>query len=400
MPKPLSKKILSVQPSLTVALNSKANQMLKEGLPILSFAVGEPHFNTPPAVVEAAITALKQGKTKYGVPGGGLPLRQAISEKLLRENHLEFSVDQIVVGIGAKEILFHLMLSLLNDGDEVLIPAPYWVSYADQVIAAGGVPVVIPVPQEFPKKTVDLSLIERYASPKTVAILLNSPNNPVGYVYSKEDLLSLGNYLKTKDWWVVSDEIYEYLCFEHPHVSLLEVFPELKDRFILINGLSKSFSMTGWRVGYGAGPQSVMKLVRSLQSHSSTCIPGFIEEAARVAMDGGKALMKKEIELLQELRKKAIIEFGKIPDIQFASPSGAFYFFLDFRKILSEKWGGIERSFDLAQKLLEEHYLATVPGEAFGAPGFIRFSYAVSEPILLEGIQRLSLALNALKNSS
>ncbi|MFZ9595539.1 MAG: pyridoxal phosphate-dependent aminotransferase [Bdellovibrionia bacterium] len=397
MPRPLSKKILAVQPSLTVALNSKANQMMKEGLPVLSFAVGEPHFNTPQIVVQAAIEALNQGKTKYGVPGGGLALRQAICAKLRSENHLEFSDQQIVVGIGAKEILFHLMLSLLNEGDEVLIPAPYWVSYADQVIAAGGVPVVIPLPEGFPKTTLDLALIERFASPKTVAILLNSPNNPVGYVYSKSELVALGNYLKTKDWWVVCDEIYEYLCFDQPHISLLEVFPELKDRLILINGLSKSFSMTGWRVGYGAGPESVMKLVRSLQSHSSTCLPGFIEEAARVAIQGGRMLMKTEIEALNQLREKAAVEFAKIPEVQFASPQGAFYFFLDFRKILAEKRGGMTTSFELAQWFLEKHHVALVPGEAFGAPGFIRFSYAVSESILLKGIHRMAQALSELK---
>jgi len=396
MPRPLSKRILAVKPSPTVSLNAKAAQMTKEGHPVLSFAVGEPHFKTPDIIVEAAIAALKKGKTKYGAAGGGLELRKAIAAKLLRENKVQFQPEQIVVGIGAKEILFHLMLSLLNEGDEVIIPAPYWVSYADQVIAAGAVPVILPVPDQFPEATLDLALIEKYASPKTTAILLNSPNNPCGYVFSADTLKQLGSYLKTKDWWIVSDEIYEYLSFEAPHQSLLELFPELRDRFILINGFSKGFSMTGWRVGYGAGPDSVMKLVRSLQSHSSTCLPGFIEDAALVAIERGKDLVRAEIAALDALRKTAIKEFAKIPEIQFGQPKGAFYFLLDFRNFLKQPRGGMSTTFELCEWLLQKHFVATVPGEAFGAAGFIRFSYAVSEDTLLQGIQRIKDAIHSI----
>ncbi|CAM6054724.1 unnamed protein product [Sphagnum tenellum] len=370
--------------------------MAKEGLPVLSFAVGEPHSNTPALIVNAAITALKNGKTKYGAAGGGLELRKAIASKLLRENRVEFQPEQIVVGIGAKEILFHLMLSLLNDGDEVLIPSPYWVSYADQVIAAGGVPVVIPMPKDFPQVTLDLKLIKKYESPRTTAILLNSPNNPAGYVFSQQTLNELGDYLMAKDWWIVSDEIYEYLCFNTSHISLLEYFPDLKNRFILINGFSKGFSMTGWRVGYGAGPESVMKLVKSLQSHSSTCLPGFIEEAALVAIQEGKKLVVQEITDLDNLRKTAISQFSKISEIRFSDPQGAFYFFLDFRDILKQSKNGISSTFELCDWLLKKHYIALVPGEAFGAPGFIRFSYAVSQATLLEGIERLNKAIQEL----
>ncbi|MEO7161980.1 MAG: pyridoxal phosphate-dependent aminotransferase [Bdellovibrionia bacterium] len=396
MPRPLSKRILAVKSSPTVALNAKAAQMVKDGHPVLSFAVGEPHFPSPTIVVDAAIAALKKGRTKYGAAGGGLELRKAIAAKLLKENKVQFQPDQIVVGIGAKEILFHLMLSLLNEGDEVIIPAPYWVSYADQVIAAGAVPIVLPVPAKFPEETLDLALIEKHASPKTAAILLNSPNNPAGYVFSNATLKQLGNYLKTKDWWIVSDEIYEYLSFEAPHQSLLELFPELKDRFILINGFSKGFSMTGWRVGYGAGPESVMKLVKSLQSHSSTCLPGFIEDAALVAIERGKDLVKTEISSLDTLRKTAIREFSKISEIQFGQPAGAFYFLLDFRKFLKQPRGGMSTTFELCEWLLQKHFVAMVPGEAFGAPGFIRFSYAVSEDTLLQGIQRIKDAIKSL----
>jgi aspartate aminotransferase len=386
----LSKKILAVKPSPTVSLNAKANALAKEGKPVLSFAVGEPHFPTPEVVAQAGIEAIKKGRTKYGAAGGSIELRKAIVAKLERENHLKFAPEQVVVGIGAKEILFHLMLALLNDGDEVLIPAPYWVSYADQVIAAGGVPVPVVVPASFPEKPIDLADVERHATARTVAIILNSPNNPSGYVFTEEQVRELGTYLGKKSWWVISDEIYEYLSFARPHRSLLEVAPELRERFILINGFSKAFCMTGWRVGYGVGPQAVMNLVRSLQSHSSTCLPMFIEDAALVAIEGGKPLMKREIAGMDALRKVAIEEFRKVPGLKFVEPQGAFYVFLDFRGFLK---GRYKSSMELCDALLSESHVAIVPGEAFGAPGFARFSYAVEESKLREGVQRIAKAL-------
>jgi aspartate aminotransferase len=390
----LSSRILQVKPSPTVSLNAKAAEMVKAGKPVISLAVGEPDFPTPQIVVEAAIASLHQGRTKYGAAGGGIELRKAISEKLERENHLKYTPDQIVVGIGAKEILFHLMLSLLNEGDEVLIPAPYWVSYADQVIASGGVPVVVPVPDDFTSRPLSVELIKQYATPRTVAFLLNSPNNPAGYVLGESDLKALGEYLRTTHWWIISDEIYEYLSFSQPHVSFISLFPDLMDRFILINGFSKSFSMTGWRVGYGAGPLSVMKLVRSLQSHSSTCLPGFIEDAAVVAIQEGFPLVENQIKALDQRRKQAYSELSKIPGVQLREPEGAFYVFLDLRQLFALSSGRKEMtSMQFAEMLLNEFYLAAVPGEAFGAPGFLRLSYAVNEEKLLQGIERVRQAV-------
>jgi aspartate aminotransferase len=398
MTRPLSKKILGVKPSPTVTLNAKAAAMIKEGLPVLSFAVGEPHFPTPQIVVDQAIESLRAGRTKYGAAGGGPELRKAIAAKLERENRVKFAPEQVVVGIGAKEILFHLMLSLLNEGDEVLLPAPFWVSYADQVIAAGAVPVIVPVPASFPGNPLDIAEIEKYATPRTVAIVINSPNNPSGYVLNEKKLHEVGEWLLKKDWWVISDEIYEYLSFDTPQKSLLELFPTLRERFILINGLSKSFSMTGWRVGYGVGPQPVMNLVKSLQSHSSTCLPMFIEDAAVVAVEKGRPLVEKELTEMNSLRKVAIAEFGKIAGLPFVEPQGAFYVFLDFRPFLAKSAGKFPGKFKdtmaICEWLLTEHHVALVPGEAFGSPGFIRFSYAVSENKLREGISRIQRALS------
>lgn len=381
--RPLSSRMLRVQPSPTIIMNSRAAALAREGKPVISFAVGEPDFATPKPIVDRAIEGLKAGHTKYGAAGGGIDLRNAIAAKLKKENKLDYAPEQIVVGIGAKEILFHLMLTLLNEGDEVIIPSPYWVSYADQVIAAGGKPVVLPLPEGFPEKGFDVSLIEKYATKRTVALLLNSPNNPTGYTFSESELKDLGKLLKTKDWWIISDEIYEYLAFERPHYSLLNLFPELKDRFFYINGFSKSFAMTGWRVGYVCGPKEPVAIVRSLQSHSSTCLPGFIEDAAITAIQGGRALVEKELGELNIRRQLAVSEISQISGIKVGAPHGAFYLFCDVR-------GKTQDSLQFCEGLLLEKYVVTVPGEAFGAPGFFRMSYAVTEKKLIEGIRRIA----------
>jgi len=395
---PLSSRISAIQPSPTVALNARATALGKEGINVLNFAVGEPDFPTPQLVVDKAIASLKAGRTKYGPAGGGPELRKAIAAKLKRDNRVDFSPDHIVVGIGAKEILFHTFLAILNEGDEVLVPNPYWVSYADQILAAGARAVTLPLPEDLVKSPpIDVAAIEKMATAKTRAFVFNSPNNPAGYVLSKSELIKLGEFLKKKGWWIIADEIYEYLAFDSPHYSLLELFPELADRYILINGMSKGFAMTGWRVGYAAGPAAVIKLVKSLQSHSSTCVPGFIEDAATVALHEGARLMAPEIEIFRKRRDIAATELGAIPHLDFFKPQGAFYVFLDVRNIIAKsanfKTG---TTMALSERLLNEYHVALVPGEAFGAPGFLRLSYATSEDTLRQGIARLRQAFAAL----
>jgi aspartate aminotransferase len=382
-----SRRILSVQPSPTLALNAKAMQLKKQGHRVLNFAVGEPDYPTAPIVVDRAIESLKAGRTKYTPAGGGPELRQAIADKLLRDNGLTYNVNQIVVGAGAKEVLFHTFLSLLNDGDEVLLTAPYWVSYGDQIRAAGGVPVTVPIPDHggFPS----LETIEKYASARTKAFVFNSPNNPAGYVLNEKELKTLGQYLHSKSWWVISDEIYEYMSFDVPHTSLVKVCPELTSKFVLVNGLSKAFAMTGWRVGYCAAPTDLATMVRSLQSHSSTCIPGFIEDASVVALKAGRPLMAKDIERLQARRDLAINYMRQLGGLKFLVPQGAYYIFIDIREHLKNG----ETSLQFSDRLLTEHYLALAPGEAFGAPGFLRISYAIDDATITEGIQRLHNAL-------
>lgn len=391
---PLSSRILNVKSSPTVALNAKAKALAKSGVKVLSFAVGEPDFATPKAVVEKAVAALLAGHTKYGPAGGGPELRHAIAAKLKRENGLTFPEADIVAGIGAKELLFHIFLSLLNEGDEVIVPTPYWVSYPDQVIAAGGKPVFLPLPKNIAESPLTIADLEQHSSSRTVAIVLNSPNNPAGYMYSEKLLRELGEFLKKKNWWIISDEIYEYMAFDRTQVSLPALFPELMDRYIHVNGMSKGYAMTGWRVGYCAGPAPVMKMVRDLQSHSSTCLPPFIEEAATYALSQGPSLLKEEIKRLQARRDLAVKLLSDIPDVSFVQPHGAFYVFIDARPALAK--AGID-SMTFSERLLSEQHIALVPGEAFGAPGFLRLSYATDEKDIQEGLARFAAGVASLK---
>jgi aspartate aminotransferase len=388
-----SKRISSLKPSPTLALNAKANQLKAEGVKVFNFAVGEPDFPTHKEVVRIAVEALHAGDTRYGPSGGGLPLRKAIVSKLARENGLDYKPEEVVCGMGAKEILFHLFLSLLNEGDEVIVTAPCWVSYMDHIKAAGAIPVVVPAPDSGPM--VNPKTIEKYATAKTKAFLLCSPNNPSGYALNRNELLELGSYLKTKNWWVISDEIYEYLSFDHPHESIIKLVPELKEKSVHISGMAKGYAMTGWRVGYAAGPKLLIDLVRNLQSQSSTCIPPFIEKAAAWALDQGKSLMQKEIDSLAKRRDLAVTLLSKIKNVSAIKPQGAFYLFIDVRNAVKTS-KTLNTSLKFSEHLLSEYQVACVPGEAFEAPGYLRFSYACSVEDLTEGLSRLDKAIQSL----
>lgn len=394
----LSKRISALKPSPTVALNSKAKDLAKSGHKVYNFAVGEPDFTTHEDIVNIAVQSLQNGETKYGPAGGGLALRQAIVEKLKRDNQIEVTAGQVVVGMGAKEILFHIFLALLDEGDEVLIPAPYWVSYTAQVQAAGAIPVIIPMPEKHSDPRLTPEMIAAYSTPKTKAIVLTSPNNPAGYVIKRDEMLAIGRYLETQPWWIVSDEIYEYMSYEEPHSSLGALVPELMDRYILVNGLSKGFAMTGWRVGYMAGPAPVAALVKTLQTQSSTCLPPFIEAASVEALHRGQALMADKIQLLRQRKALAASLIEGIEDVSMIPPEGAFYIFIDIRGALG-KAKGYEgsNSFKFSEYLLDTYHVAMVPGEAFGVPGFLRLSYAASQEELEQGLAYLAQALTDIK---
>ncbi len=388
-----SNRISSLKPSPTIALNNEAKAMIAKGIKVTNMAVGEPDFATPRPIIDKAIASLQAGKTKYGAPGGGLPLRQAIVEKLKRDNQLTYDPEQIVAGIGAKEILFHIFMALINEGDEVIIPAPYWVSYTSQVEAMGGKAVVIPPADLLAGKRIDVAAVRAAITPRTKALVLNSPNNPAGFVYSEHELRELAALLIDTPLWVITDEIYEYMSFVRPHQSLLNIEPRLADRLILVNGMSKGFAMTGWRVGYMAGPATIAKLVRNLQSQSSTCIPPFIEDAASFALQQGASLLQEDLRILKSRRELALRQLRSIPQLDFVEPEGAFYIFLDVRRLLQQaKTLSEPTSMQLCQLLLQKYHLAVVPGEDFGMPGFLRMSYAAHESVIETAVQALATA--------
>lgn len=394
----LSRKIASLKPSPTVALNGAAKELRQKGIDVFNFAVGEPDFPTPKIITEKAIESLREGRTKYGPPGGGALIKDSIIQKLAQENGLSYQPDQIVVGIGAKELLFHLFLSLINDGDEVIVFAPYWVSYTDQILAAGGRPVVVPMAQDQESPRITPAMIEAHVSEKTKAVVINSPNNPGGYVLSRTELEILGQYFQDKPYWVISDEIYEYMSFDEEHHSLGNLEPELMDRYIHVNGLSKGAAMTGWRVGYLAAPTPVAKLVKTLQSQSSTCLPPFIEDAAVVALKEGKKLLAPQLKTLIERRDLAVKALESIEGVRFIKPQGAFYIFIDIRQILNGQADTpLESSLAFSRTLLEKYHIAMVPGEAFGVAGFLRLSYATDGKTLEAGLTQFKQAINELR---
>ena len=393
-----SKRISSLESSPTVALNTKAKAMVRDGIDVLNFAVGEPDFSTPKYIVDEAIKALENGKTKYGPPGGSPDLRKAISEKLKRENKLEFSPDSIVCGTGAKQIILHTFLAVCNEGDEILVPAPYWVSYPEQIKAAGATPVVVPM--QGLKKPITAEGLEKAKTNKTRGLVLNSPNNPGGFLMSQEDLTEIAEWLrKNPDIWVLSDEIYEYMVFGGEHISLLNVAPDLKDRVFYVNGFSKGYAMTGWRVGYVAGPDEGVRLIKLLQSQSSTCLPPFIEAGAIVAVDKGKPAISAQLDKLAARRDLTVKLLNEIPGIEYMEPQGAFYAFIDCRDSLKNHPDfGPTNTLAFGEHLLLKHHIAVVPGEAFGAAGFLRFSYATDEKTITEGLERFKKAIEEIRS--
>jgi len=388
----LSQRISRLAPSPTVALNAKAKKLAATGVKVFNFSVGEPDSDTPKEIVDAAIAALNEGRTRYGPPGGTLELREAICEKLLTDNGLTYEPDQIVCGIGAKEILFHLSLALLNENDEAIIPAPYWVSYTTQVEAAGATPIIVPMDEEIGRS--DLKKVAAAINDKTRLLILNSPNNPSGFIFNDEELKTIADMVKGKPIWVICDEMYEYLNYDRKHVSLLEVAPDLKDQFILVNGMSKGFAMTGWRVGYCAAPPMVAKLVKTLQSQSSTCLPGFIEKASVHALKNRTAITPQLRDAMQKKRDFVKDLFKDCNECHLLPSEGAFYYFIDVRESVRNATKLAEKSsMGLGEYLIEKYQVAMVPGEAFGAPGYMRLSYATGLDDLTEGLSRFKKAL-------
>ncbi|MDV6377702.1 pyridoxal phosphate-dependent aminotransferase [Sporosarcina sp. GW1-11] len=387
MRKQLASRVNTLSPSTTLAITAKAKEMKTAGIDIVGLGAGEPDFNTPENILQAAYQSMKDGKTKY-TPSGGLPeLKDAIIAKLKRDQELTYARNEIMVGVGAKHVLFTLFQVLLDKGDEVIIPSPYWVSYPEQVKLAEGVPVYIEgtAAEQF---KVTAKQIGDAVTEKTKAVIINSPGNPTGMIYTKEELQEIADVCREKDIWIISDEIYEKLVYEgRKHVSIAQLSDDAKERTLIINGVSKSHSMTGWRIGYIAGDAEVVSAMTNLASHSTSNPVTTSQFAAIEAYNGPQdtvEMMRKDFE---SRLNQAYPKLAAIPGFHVLKPQGAFYFLPDVTEALEKT--GYDTVDDFAQALLMEANVAVIPGSGFGSATTIRLSYATSIEQLEKGIDRI-----------
>ena len=387
-----------LKPSETLAISAKAKALRAQGRDVIDFSVGEPDFNTPDNVIQAAEHAMAEGFTKYTQASGLPALRQAIADKLQRENDLHYEPDQIIVSCGAKHALYNLAMVLVDPGDEVIIPGPYWVTYPAQVEMAGGTPVIIPTTAAEGFKITG-EVLRRYLTPATKGIILNSPCNPTGAVYTPEELQDLADVLCNTDLYVITDEIYEHMVYDGlRQVSIATLSPELKERCIVVNGLSKSYSMTGWRLGFCAGPADVIAACGHLQSQSTSNPTAFAQIAAIEALTGPQDSVHAMAAAFVERRDFVVARLNAIDGISCPMPQGAFYTFPKINALFGRRANGhtLSNSADVIDYLLDTAGVAAVPGEAFGADDHMRLSYAASMEALRTGLDRLDQAVQQL----
>lgn len=397
----IAKRLASIKPSPTMAATAKAAEMKAQGHDVIGLAAGEPDFDTPEHIKKAAITALEQGKTKYTPASGTAELRQAICAKLRRDNGLEYKPNQIVVGNGAKQVLFNALLATVQPGDEVIIPAPYWVSYPDMVEIAEGKPVIVPC-EEADGFKLRPDVLERAINHSTKWVILNSPSNPTGAAYTEEELKALATVLlRHPQVWVMADDIYEFLVYdEFKFRTIAQVEPALMDRTLVVNGVSKAYSMTGWRIGYGAGPLELMSKIADVQSHSTSNACSISQAATVEALNGSHEFLKEWVPSFARRRDLVVDKLNAIDGISCGKPEGAFYVFPNCMKLLGKKTPAgkeIETSHQFTDYLLEEGLVAAVAGSAFGLEGYFRISYATSDALLEEACKRIEAAVGKLK---
>ncbi|WP_460193153.1 pyridoxal phosphate-dependent aminotransferase [Thermosynechococcus sp. FA-CM-4201] len=376
-------RVMRVTPSVTLAIDAKAKAMRAAGEDICSFSAGEPDFDTPAHIREAAKTALDQGKTRYGPAAGEPALRQAIATKLNNDNHLPYRAENILVTNGGKQALFNLMLALINPGDEVIIPAPYWVSYPEMVHLASGTPVIVATTPETGYRITPAQL-ENAITPKTRLFVLNSPSNPTGMVYTPEEIRELAAVIVRHQLWVVSDEIYEKILYDGAeHLSIGAVSEAAFERTIVCSGFAKAYAMTGWRVGYIAGSADFIKATTKIQGHSTSNVCTFAQYGALAALEGSQACVAEMVAAFRDRRACMYERISEMPRLRCLKPQGAFYLFVD----ISET--GLS-SVEFCDRLLEEEKVATIPGKAFGMDDHIRLSYATDLATIEKGLTRLA----------
>ena len=385
----LADRVSRIKPSATLAITARANQIRAEGGNILSLAAGEPDFDTPEHVKEAAIAAMRAGKTKYTAVAGTASLKDAVIGKFWRDNRLEYTANEVMVSTGAKQVLYNLCQALLNDGDEVLIPAPYWVSYPDIVLLAGGKPVIIAGRAENRSK-ITAEDLERSITDKTRLLVLNSPSNPTGIAYTRDELGALGGVLERHPQvFVISDDIYEHIMFRGQEFSnILNATPSLADRTLVLNGVSKVYSMTGWRIGYVGGPEAVIKSMTKIQSQSTSNPSSISQAAAEAALTGDQGFVATMRNSFEERHDFIVGALNEIDGIHCPLSDGTFYCFPNIDGLI-ERTQGVTDDVGFVEHLLNQAGLAMVPGTAFGSPGYMRISYATSMEVLKEAATRL-----------
>ena len=389
----ISDSLKRIKPSPTIAVTTKARELKAAGKDVIGLGAGEPDFDTPDNIKEAAIKAIKEGDTKYTAVDGTPALKKAIVEKFKRENNLDYSIDQITVGAGGKHVIYNAMMATLNKGDEVIIPAPYWVSYPDVVLLAGAKPVIIECSEDQGFKLNPKNL-ENSITNKTKWLILNSPSNPTGASYSENEIKKLAEVLKKNSHvHILSDDIYEHISYEGFKFFTIAQIPELKERVLTMNGVSKSYAMTGWRIGYAAGSKEIIKAIAKIQSQS-TSNPSSVSQAAAVeALNGTQNFIIERSKAFQERRDFVVSELNKIDGINCLKPEGAFYVFPSCKDLLGKKdnkGNVLKTDNDFVQSMLENAGVAVVQGSAFGLDGFFRISYATSMENLKKALIKIS----------
>ena len=398
--KALSQRAQEMGLPMTIEMAKKARELSATGKNVISLSLGEPDFDTPEFIKEAANEAMEQNYTHYMPVPGFADLRESIAAKFKRDNNLEYTAEQIVVSTGAKQSLLNVFLALVNPGDEVIIPAPYWVSYMDQAKYCGGVVKVLPTSKESGFK-ITADQLEASITEKSKVLIFSSPNNPCGAIYSGKELAEIAKVVaKYPNLHIISDEIYELLNYgEVEHVSIAS-FPEVYNQTITVNGLSKGFAMTGWRIGYIGAPEWIAKACTKFQSNFTSGTNSVAQRACKAAVEAEPSTVKYMVDTFAGRREKMVGWINEIPGFELDTPPGAFYVFPRVSELLGKKFGGktIETSLDLSMYLLEEGLVSTVPGDAFGLPGYIRFSYAAAESDLQEAVRRVKEAVSRLED--
>ena len=389
----LSNRIANTKTSATIAMSMKARELISQGKDIITLSAGEPDFDTPQHIKNAAIESINSGNTKYTPVDGMISLKKSIIKKFKNENNLNYELDQILVSTGCKQSIYNLCQATLNSGDEVIIPSPYWVSYPEIVKLSDATPKFVSTTSENDYKITG-EMLEKNISDKTKMILINSPSNPSGFIYTENDLKDIGSILKNyPNIIIASDDIYEHIIFNNKKfTNILNICPDLYDQTVVLNGVSKAYAMTGWRIGYAAGNKKIIGAMKKIQSQSTSCTCSIAQAAAKSALDNSKNEVDKMVKEYQNRSDYLHKELNKIDGIKYKKPDGSFYAFVDVNGLIN-KLENINDDFDLAEFFLNEANVALVPGSAFGSPNHVRISFATSLENLMEAVKRIKNAL-------